>query len=261
MSTGFHPDAESPYDPELPFLEALEHEVHRHALRAGGRREESAPQRSSPAASRSQRPTGDRRREHSPLRGTSRIARRSFTLVALICLIGASAFGAGRIFSSGAPNPNVVRQGPLVTVAGGHAGADTWSLRLYRRETDLCRVLLVAETESSRCAPAPGTRSLAVTSVVSPLRRYVFGVSGGDVAQVSVRVGSSTQTVATHALDTTSVGAADPPGGMRWFVAVLDRPPGVPTPPAVVRAIDVEHRTLGSGRVSCVETGEAESCR
>jgi hypothetical protein len=246
-TTSLPPDAEPPYDPELPFLEALEREVHRSALRAA---------RPSPHAH-----SRARRGEHSGRGGVSRIARRSLILVALMCLIGASAFGADRIFSGGVPNPNVVHQGPLVTVAGGHAGTDVWWLRLYRREADLCRVLVVAETESSRCAPAPGAGSLAATSVVSPLRRYVFGVSGGEVAQVSVSVGSSTQTVATHALDTARVGGAGLPGGLRWFVAVLDRPAGAVNPPAVVRGVDAEHRVLGPARVSCVEGGEAESCR
>jgi hypothetical protein len=242
MSTNLYPDAEPPYDPELPFLEALEREVHRSALRAAHLHTR----------------THARRVERSEPGGISRIARRSLTLVALICLIGASAFGAGEILSGSAPNPNVVRQGPLVTVASGHAGADAWSLRLYRRDADLCRVLVVAENESSHCAPAPRAQSLAATSVVSPLRRYVFGVSGNDVAQVSVSVGSSTQTVATHALH---VGAAGLSRGVRWFMAVLDRPAGASNPPAVVRGIDTEHRALGPARVSCVETGEAESCR
>ena len=248
MSTSLYPDAEPPYDPELPFLETLEREVHRNALRAAR-----------PPISRRGRTHA--RQVERPGSGISRIARRSLTLVALICLIGASAFGAEEIFSGSAPDPNVVHQGPLVTVASGHAGADVWSLRLYRREADLCRVLLVAETESSRCAPAPAVRSLALTSVVSPQRRYVFGVSGDDVAQVSVRVGSSTQTVATHELDAARAGAAGLSGGMRWFVAVLNRPAGASNPPAVVRGVDAEHRALGPARMSCVETGEAESCR
>jgi hypothetical protein len=249
MSTSLHPDSEPPYDSELPFLEVLEREVRRNALRAARPR------------ARSRAGRVERSMERSGPSRVSRITRRSLTLVALICLIGASAFGADRIFSGGAPNPNVVHQGPLVAVASGHAGPDAWSLRLYRREADVCRVLVVAETESSRCAPAPGARSLAATSVVSPLRRYVFGLSGDGVARVSVRVGSSTQTVATHALDTARVGAAGLPDGVRWFVAVLERPAGATNPPALVRGIDAEHRTLGPARVSCVETSEAESCR
>jgi hypothetical protein len=269
MSTGSHPvdPPESAYDPELPFLAALEREVRRNALRAARRHEARArrgtPAGLEPAAARasSSHSAVARHLHNRPLRGASRVARRSLTLVALLCLIGASAYGAHAVFSGGTPNLAVIPQGPIALLAEGHAGSDSWSLRLYRREGKLCRVLTVAQSESSRCAPAPGAQSVASTSVVSPQRRYVFGVTGGDVAQVSVRTGGFAQVVPTHASDTAGVHAAGLPSGVRWFLVILSRPAGNSSPPAVVRGLDAKHHTLGSAGVSCVETAEQQQCR
>jgi hypothetical protein len=298
MSTGSYSDTEPPYDPDLPFLEALEREVHSNALRAAHRRKRSHETRSTAAWLTTARGTAARSGSRSdPLERTDaanpvsmnkrmqrdwmatepvhkrvlkdtrpgigaapRIARRSLTLVALICLIGASAFGAGKILSGTAPNPSVVHQGPIVSVASGQAGSDRWSLRLYRRDSDLCRALVVTETEASHCAPAPGVGALAVTSVVSPLRRYVFGVSGSDVTDVSMRVGTSTLTVPTHSLDTSSLHAGLP-AHIRWFVAILKRPADAYNPPALVHGIEAKHGASETTHMSCVETVEAQSCR
>jgi hypothetical protein len=285
MSVGrpLPPEAGDPsgehYDPELPFLEALEREVRRGALRAArrheaGSRRETVRQHVSSRQSRLSATNGyaatdrhddrterARRGGRTPLQGASRIARRSLTLVALLCLIGASAFGASAILSGGPSNPTVVHQGPFALVASGDAGSDRWSLRLYRREADLCRVLVVAEVESSRCAPAPGAGAFAATSVVSPLRRYVFGVAGSEVARVTLRVGDATQSLATRAPNRTSARNADLPAGVRWFVAVLNRPTDGSDPAAFVRGLDTSGRPLGPIRTSCVETDEPQSCR
>lgn len=276
MSTGSPPidPPEGAYDPELPFLEALEREVRRNALRAARHHEararhdagmgmgstgELAPPGTHSTGGSAR---GDARHGAPALRGFSRIARRSLTLVALLCLIGASAYGAREVFSSGTTsNLAVVHQGPSVLLATGHAGGDSWSLRSYSREGDLCRVLVVSDSsESSRCAPAPGPRSISPTSVVSPLRRYVFGVAGDDLARVSVRVGGSALTVPTHALETARAHAAGLPAGARWFLAILGRPAGNSNPPAFVRGLDAQGRVLGPARVSCVESSEPQQC-
>ena len=201
------------------------------------------------------------RRDGGPVPGLSRIARRSLTLVALLCLVGASAFGAREALSGGKSNLTVVRQGPFVLAAAARSGPDSWSLRLYRREAELCRVLVVADTESSRCSPVPGMRSLELASVVSPLRRYVFGVTGENVARVSVSVGGSVQTVPTHVLDAARSRAGGLPPRVRWFLAVLDRPASSSNPPALVHALDAEGHVLGPTHASCVETSEREQCR
>jgi hypothetical protein len=268
MSTSFPPTdpPESVYDPELPFLEALEREVRRNALRAARRHEAHARRGAGTAAIPGRQPAPlpakrSRERDDATFRGVSRIARRSLMLVVLLFLIGASAYGAREILSGGSSNLAVVRQGPFALLGSGHAGGDRWSLSLYRREGELCRVLLVGENESSRCSPAPGGTSVALTSVVSPLRRYVFGVTGGDVAQVSLRVGGHTQLVPTRAPAAARARSAGLPAGARWFIAILNRPAGNANPPAVVRGLDAESHSLGPARFSCVETAEPQQCR
>jgi hypothetical protein len=275
MSADPGPEAEPAghsYDPELPFLEALEREVRRKALRAARRsgasqrpRPDTLVAEALPDRALPDRPPGGARRPRRgarrSLQGAPRIARRSLTLVTLLCLIGASAFGASKILSAGAHNPTVVQQGPFALVASGHAGTDGWSLRLYRRAGDLCRVLVVAETESSRCAPAPGPRAFATTSLVSPLRRYVFGVTGNEIAHVSVHVGNSMRTVATFAPNATATRGAGLPAGVRWYIAVLSRPTHGSDPTAYVSGLDPSGRTLGPVRISCVEAAEPQPCR
>lgn len=273
MSTGSPPldPTDGAYDPELPFLEALEREVRRSALRAARHHEaharhdagmgmgstgELAP---SPTITRARGVSHGGRR---PLRGASRIARRSLTLVVLLCLIGASAYGAREVFSGGGPNLKVVHQGPSALLASGHTGGDSWSLRSYDREGNLCRVLVVSgSSESSRCAPVPRPQSVSSTSMASPSRRYVFGMTGSDVTQVSVRVGDSTLVVPTHAPNPARARAAGLSSSARWFLAILNRPTGNSDPPALVRGLDARGHVLGSASVSCVESTEPQQCR
>jgi hypothetical protein len=235
---------EAAYDPELPFLAALEREVRRNALRAAHGHE-------------------GRIRLRSPVHGhgASRMVRRSLTLVALLCLIGASAYGAREALSGSTPNLAVTHRGPFALLSSGHAGTDRWSLQLYHREGELCRELAVAGNESSRCAPAVGAQSVATTSVVSPLRRYVFGVAGSEVAQVSVHAGATVRVLPTHELAAAHARAAGLPVGVRWFLAILDRPTGNLNPPALIRALDAQGHTLGPAHLSCVETNEQQQCR
>jgi hypothetical protein len=257
-----------PYDPELPFLGSLEREIRHKATRAarsadtprGRSRGPASAHTTAPYGRSAQRPARERG-DRASLPGASRIARRSLTLVALLCLIGASAFGASQILSGRSNDPAVVRQGPLALVASGHAGPDSWTLRLYRRGGDLCRVLVVAEAEASRCATAPAAGAVAVTSMVSPLRRYVFGVTGREVPQVSVRVAKLTRTVPTRAAADPSARAAGLPSGVRWFLVALPRPTHGSDPAALVRAVDTQRRPHGPTHVSCVETAEPRSCR
>jgi hypothetical protein len=263
MSADFHAEpTESAYDPELPFLVALEREIHRAALRTA--RQGRAPGRARTATApltgegvwQRQR---ERRGAHLRLAGVSRISRRSLTLVALLCLVGASAFGAREIFSGGNRNPAVVRQGPPVLAATGRVGSDRWSLRMYRRDAEMCSELAVAETEASRCAPTPRPEALTVTSTVSPLRRYVFGVAGAMVAQVSIRVGKSRRLVATRAMTAEQIHVGLP-ADTRWFLVNLARPAGASDPPAFTRGLDSKGHVLDGVQTSCVETGASLSC-
>jgi len=279
---GLHPeehelDPQGGYDPELPFLYALEREIARRAHRAYETREhqrlralrEQARTRRGGAGAplgasagtgarrRGGKADGARRRSLAP--AGVRMARRSLTLVALLCLIGASAYGAGRIFSGGAPSPAAVTQSAFVRVAGGDSGPDRWSLRVYLRGDELCRVLVVADAESSRCSAPPDSHSLGVTSVVSPTRRYVYGIAGVAVARVSVHAGSAHASAPTRPL-----GAAAAAVGLsrreRWFVVILPRPVGEPDPSATVQAVDAAGNPLGAPVSDCAEGTETQRC-
>jgi hypothetical protein len=266
------PGADSPYDPELHCLRALEREIRRSAERAlrvspvhVPDAERRSPRRSYGAATeeRRRRPFGEER--HSwrgsastgpfPFAGRSqrgsRVARRSLTLVALLCLIGATAYGAQQVLSGSSTSPVAIDQGPFALVAQGRAGSDDWSLRLYRRGGELCRVLAVAgDAESSRCIAPPAAGALDPSSLVSPLRRYVFGVAGRAIAWVTVSVGGRTSTISTYAPDATRARRAGLPAGARYFVAVLPRPAGGSDGPALVRGLDSRLRPLGRGHSS-----------
>jgi hypothetical protein len=238
---------QEPYDPELPFLEALEREVRREAERVSRGAHHHRP---APASAVHRHPAVgavtervERRRSGLPS-SSLRIARRSLVLVGLLCLVGATAYGASRVFSSDTSNPLSPRLGKLLTVADGNAG-ERWSLRLYVRGGELCRALLASETLSSRCEPSPTARAIQFTSAVSPTHRYVFGVTGAAIAKVSLRIAGVEQTLQTHTLDYTSAHAAGLPSDVRFFLAVLQRPPGNAEPPASVSAVGLPHRRRG----------------
>jgi hypothetical protein len=272
------------YDPELPFLYELEREVKRLAQQAAGHGRSGAhgeiPSKRLPARFDSAHPVAalatpgpsghaERRPEHrvgqSRTRTSSRVARRTLVLVALLCLVGASAFGAGHILS-GAPNPTIVHRSAFVPVAKGREGAsetrggDSWSLKLYMRGGELCRVLVVGEAESSRCSAPPGAHTLGVTSVISPTRRYFYGVVGPAVARVEVHAGELASSVSTHSSPPALARAAGLPRGARWFVAIVGRPVGEPDPPAHVRGVGFKGRPVTGALIDCAETTEPQPC-
>jgi hypothetical protein len=280
------PPGDGWYDPELPFLAQLERTIARDARRLARAHAQHPPHPApsrpplgtgetagpwEPARRGALRPRRDQRRALQQRRAgirvststTARIVRRSLTLVALLCLIGASAYGAHLVLTGPAhttPNPMTVSQGALVEVAGGVAGSERWSLRLYSRGGELCRVLFVAESEASRCTPAPRSRTLLVTSAISPLRRYIFGVSGAAIAGVRVHAGALALTVATAAPDPADTRAAGLPAHVRYFVAILSRPPGAADPPALVRGLDAAGKPIGPARIDCAPTPNPRPC-
>jgi hypothetical protein len=277
-------DAREPWhDPELPFLDVLEQAVRRKAERATIRHEQrghlsfSAGERRSgvsmpeahavPQGWRSPGPTGPSTavpaasttaRRHDAMRRSGRVARRSLTLMALLCLIGASAYGASEVFSSSAPSPLGGKRGAFVLVASGKSGADRWKMRLYTRGSELCRVLSVAETEASDCASAPSAKQVEVTSAESPSHRYLFGVTGSGVGRVRIRLGHKTRVLSTRApAHERSTGL---PAQVRYFLAVVARPAGGANPQAMVEGLSTADRPLGKPVASCLETGEPGRC-
>lgn len=268
------------HDPELPFLDVLEQDIRRKAERAALHHEQrqqlsfvgqrplasSAPgEERAPAHGRLSKqisaafPAQTRRGGELP-RTSMRIARRSLVLVALLCLIGASAYGASEVFSGGATDPLDAKRGAFAVVASGHLGSDSWALRLYMRGGELCRVLSVAETEASQCAGTPGPDILEATSLQSPSRLYVFGVTGSAVARVRIRVAGQRRTVATRSSSARQERIADLPARVRYYLFSLPRASAPTSPAALVEGVGTDGHTLGKPVPSCPETGEPGRC-
>jgi hypothetical protein len=255
------PEASPPerwYDAELPFLQALEREVARGAQRAGQAPREQRAQRPRRPPARIQRSSHTRRGSHA--RTTTRMARRALTLVALLCLLGASAFGAREALSGAGSNPSVVSRGAFVLVAHGVAGAESWSLQAYRLGPDLCRVLLAPGSEGSSCSPAPALGAVEVTSSIGALQRYVFGVTGPRIAWVAVRASGTVRRVRTRALSPARARRAGLPPNARYFVAAFTRPYGAPDPPVLVSGLDSARRRVGALLASCIEGEDSRQC-
>jgi hypothetical protein len=264
------------HDPELPFLDVLEQDLRRKAERAEIRHQQrqhfsSTWQRPSHSTAAGGAHLSDRAgtSQGSPskprLRGdlprtSIRIARRSLILLALLSLIGASAYGASKVFSGSTPNPLAPRQGAYAAVASGRSGADTWKLGLYTRGNELCRVLAVGEVEASQCAEPPSATGIEATSAESPARRYAFGVTGAGVLQVHVRLGNQSATVATHLPGQRQRRTAGLPAGMRFYVVALPRPADDGSPEALVQGIGAHGKALARPVPSCLETGEPGHC-
>jgi hypothetical protein len=188
------------------------------------------------------------------------MGRRTLVLVVLLCLIAASAFAAHKIFSSAKRvNPTIVAQGPLVTIAYGNTGSESWSLRVYERGGQLCRLLVAAGVESSRCAPAPAPPVLGVSALASPDHRFIFGVTGDAVRQIAVGTRDKVLT-ATYPLEGRRVRAAGVPVAARYFVLALDQSRRSTERPLEVQALDARHHPTGRPRLICVQGPEPSTC-
>jgi hypothetical protein len=261
------------HDPELPFLEVLGREIRYKAERAAGLHEQRlhptlATQRRrlvNTDADAALRPTRARvERDGASRDGASRLAlrmgRRSLMLMALLCLLGATAYGAGLVLSSTPQNPLAPGRSAFTLVASGGSGSAGWKLQLYTRGSEVCRVLSVAETEASACAERPSAGQLEATSAEGPSDRYVFGVVGEDILRVRVRIGHQTRMLATLEPSAAQRRRADLPAHVRYYVAMLRRFPTSSDPSALVEGLDFDGRPLGSPVPSCVETGEPGRC-
>lgn len=243
------------YDPDLPFLAELEQRV-RAAAEESERAHRASRRAASAAASASAKP-----RMRPMGRTAARITRRTAILVALLCLVGATAFGARSVLFSSAPSPLTAGTGSFVSVASGRYGSDVWSMRLYTHAGELCRVLTVLpQEEASGCAPAPSSGVLNVSDVTSILRRYVFGVAGASVRSVSVHAGENVLMLPTHALDAGQARTLGVPPSTRYFMGVLRRPLDEPDPPAFVTGLSAARRRLGAVHVECIQEVDPPPC-
>lgn len=267
------------HDPELPFLDVLGQEVRRRAERAALVHQQRQ-HRSFSGTSRSDASITARRagaldgpasatiaatpsrstRRRDAVRGSLRIARRSVTLMMLLCLIGASAYGASEVFSKAPASPLGGRPSAFAVVAAGGSGSETWQLRLYARSGELCRTLEVSETEASDCADAPSPTAVEATSAESPSRRYLFGIAGAKVMGVRVRVAGASVAAATHAPAPSLLRTDGLPSHVRYYVVAFARPDGGTDPRAEVEGLSATGRLLGAPVPSCLETGESGRC-
>jgi hypothetical protein len=232
------------YDPELPFLAELESRVTARAQRAEAERSRAAIHRAGPA----------RPRPVAPL--LARMTRRTAILAVLLCVAGATAFGAGSGLFSSAPRQAQPRSTPVLNAHGAQDG-EAWTLSLYAREGRLCRALVVlAQEAASRCEPAPKSAGLDATSLASARRRYVFGVTGTQVRAVDVRLGAERRIVPTLGVRSHGHSAAT-----RYFIVIFGRPLGRPDPPALVTAVDAARDPVGSTRAICAGDSGSPPCR
>jgi len=234
----------TPYDPGLPFLAELEGRVHDFAKA----HLETATQTARSPIPRT--PAPRRARRSSP----ARLVRRTAILVALLCLLGASAFGAGAVLFTGALNPPAPHQSRSVTIANGFSGSTHWSLRVYTRAGQVCSELIIlSQQEVSRCAPRPADAALESTGLAGITHSYLFGLVGSRVRNVDVAAGRDSATVATRALGKRS--HLDIPASTRWFIAVVPRSPGPVIHSATLTARDADLHLLGRRHTCLGEDG------
>jgi hypothetical protein len=95
---------------------------------------------------------------------------------------------------------------------------------------------------SGNCGTAPGHGRLRSGSAIAAGRRYVFGVVGGGVEQVSASLGEA---------------------GDGWFVLDLGPPrtDGRPAPPAVITPLTRHGHRVGPPYVDCSLGGLSPACK
>lgn len=265
------------HDAELPFLDVLGQEVRRQAERAAlihqQRHHLSYSDSARPVGSISDRHAAQTRGSKEPalaapaarilrrrdsLHGWARIARRSLTLMTLLCLIGASAYGASEVFSTReTSNPLGGKPGAFALVASARSGPETWKLTLYMRSNELCRELNVSETEASYCAAPPSPFAVEATSAQSSSERYLFGVTGARVMRVRVSFKGRSLTSPTLAPDPRLIHEDDLPAHTRYFLVALARPAEERDSHTQVIGLDAAGRPLGMPIATCPETGES----
>ncbi|HEX3359918.1 MAG TPA: hypothetical protein VHS74_02900 [Solirubrobacterales bacterium] len=186
-----------------------------------------------------------------------RVGRRAAIVLLLVCMIGGVAFAALNGGGSG-------DHSHTAPTSLGRAGNGAWSFSAYRDEGRLCTVFVPRGGElSGDCGVAPIRGQVRAGSAIAGGRRYVFGVAGPGVEQVSVSLreghaaGADRRTdgAAVHdPVDRNAASDAGFPAQDGWFV--LDLGPahdaaGHPGIPAVVVPLDRKGRRAGPAYVDC----------
>ena len=234
------------YDPELRFLADLEIQVSTWAEQAD--RHPHAPTRAS------YRPWWRGQQ-------TLRMTRRTVVLVGLLCLLGATAFGARAVLFPGSRGPATVAQGASVLLAHGRDGHSEWTLEVYVRGGEPCRALVIsAQVASSRCGPVPRPEDLDAMSAVSTARRYLFGMAGSNVRAVRIHLGPGVIVAQTQRISPSQAREAGISATTRFFVSVVARPLGLSDQPALVTPLGSIRHAVGPPSLVCVEASPAP-CR
>ncbi|MDO8188668.1 hypothetical protein Q5424_17220 [Conexibacter sp. JD483] len=252
------------FDPDLPILWEIEHELERRmaaAVEAGegsgswlaGRSISRGERTSSPSYRPSSTRAGavppprpassddttqvttlpPRRRRASAsrraLRRTGVVARRSGALVGLGLLVGATALATRSFVSSAGDGDPSLRTTDPAQIGSGHVNGEAWTLSASRRGDDLCDAFFVDGLVSTRCDAPPAAGETLVDDLVSPSSHYVLGLTAANVRAVSVQIGMSSRTTSTRPVShAPAIDRARLPRGLRWFVVRVPRDASTP---------------------------------
>ncbi len=186
----------------------------------------------------------ERRRGSAPSKGgrSRRIARRTTTVLTLLCLVGGVAVAARFGRSDGPPaHTDPVRL--------AHSADRGWRVFAYRDEGRECVLLAVDDGPASACGPSLAKRGLRVSSVVGERGRLLFGLAGPAVASVVVDSGTRSVRARTSPGGADATAAAGVPDGTRWFVLPLGV--GERLHPLRVSALDRAGGRIGPSVLDC----------
>jgi len=240
------------HNPDLPILDELGLEFEALARSAAAAEtERHAVRRRAPL------PASPRSRERGAQ--ARRIGRRAAIVLVLVCLVGGVAVAALR---GGDGSGGHAHTSPALL---GRDDGGAWTFSAYRDEGRLCTVFVPRGGElSGNCGAAPGDGHLRAGSAIADGHRYVFGVTGAEVARAEVSLSAagagppdgSQRTGAAgvrRPVDPTAASDAGLPAGDGWFV--LDLGPvgrgGRAAAPAVVTAFTRHGHRAGPPYVDC----------
>jgi len=244
-------------DPDLPILDELGAEFAA-LVAADGLPIVAGPDRAAPDrhAPRRRAPLPAPRRSRERGAQARRVGRRAAIVLVLLCLVGGVAFAGLRGGGSGGHD----HTSPALLGKDAHGA---WALSAYRDEGRLCTVFVPEGGElSGNCGAVPGDGHLRAGSAVAGGHRYVFGVTGPEVARASVSL--SEEGLARADWRTGEAGVRRPvdpdaakdaglPTGDGWFVLDLGpvgRGRGAAAPAVVVPLTRHGHRS-GPPYVDC----------
>ena len=226
----------APRNPDLPIVDELRAE-----LRARIRAEETRADRATPAD-----PPPARRRLSQPERRrfgfAGRVTRRSAVIVLLLCLVAGVALAQLGTHGDGPPHNTDPQE------LGASA---SWKISGYRDEGRLCVLFGTGPGETANdCGSVPQPGQVRATSAQTESRRFVVGLTGSGVREVTVWVGRQRASAVTRTpIQAEEARMAGVPRGVRWFVVGAGL--GTSAAPAHIIARDRSGERLGRPLLDC----------